>query len=343
MRKKTIFSFVILLTIISSCGTRNETITRSFYYWRSNFTLGADGRKMLSELHVSKIYLKFFDVDVFEDEPFPKSTLHVLDSVPSGIEIIPVVFITNATLKSLAGEYALEELAGKIIRKVKGIQNCFTTINKFKEIQFDCDWSEETRDRYFYLLKQIQEKFEEPITLSATIRLHQIKYFERTGVPPVTRGTLMFYNMGKIEDMNGGNSIFNEKDASSYLVNFDKYPLPLDVALPVFSWAIAFREGKIFGLINEVDEDLRKNDALKLVKDNLFEVQKTIRYDDVLLMPGDNVKFEETGPEEASSAAKLIRPHLAQDSVTVTLFDYDYKNLSKYKISSIEKIYSYFD
>jgi len=343
MRQKIIFSILFFSLVASSCGKRNETISRSFYYWKSNFSLGAEGRKVLADLHVNKIYLKFFDVDVFEDEPFPKSTLHVLDSVPSNIEIVPVVFITNATLKGLSSEYYVAELAGKIIRKIKGIQNCFTNIKPFTEIQFDCDWSEETRDRYFYLLKQIQEKFEEPITLSATIRLHQVKYFERTGVPPVKRGTLMFYNMGKIEDMNGGNSIYNEKDASAYLVNFEKYPLPLDVALPVFSWAIAYREGKIFGLINEVDADLRKDDALKLIKDNLYEVQKPIRYDDVLLMPGDNLKFEESGPAEASSAAKQIRSHLAKDSITVTLFDFDYKNISKYETSSIEKIYSYFD
>ncbi|MEJ0056812.1 MAG: hypothetical protein WDN75_14845 [Bacteroidota bacterium] len=333
---------LLFLLFLVSCGKNNETITRSFYYWKSSFVLGNNGNKMLSDLHVNKIYLKFFDVDVFQDDFYPRSTLHVLDSLPQNIEIVPVIFITNASIRSAASEYVVSELADKIIRKIKGIRNCFTNIAPFKEIQFDCDWSEDTRDNYFYLLRQVQEKYGEPLFLSATIRLHQVKYFEKTGVPPVKRGTLMFYNMGKIEDMEGENSIYNEKDAGKYLVNFDKYPLPLDIALPVFSWAIAYRDGNISGLINDFGDDLRKNEALNKLKDNLYEVKKVLRYKDVMLMPGDRLKFEEAGPEEALSAAKLIRPHLAKDSISVTLFDYDYNNLSKYETRSIEKIYSYF-
>jgi hypothetical protein len=332
----------LFLIFIGSCGKKNETITRSFYYWKSNFALGSDGNRMLSDLHINKIYLKFFDVDVFQEDFYPKSTLHVFDSIPQKIEIVPVVFITNASIKSAANEYILRELADKIVRKIKGIRNCFTNINAFKEIQFDCDWSEDTQEKYFYLLQQIKEKYAEPVSLSATIRLHQVKYFEKTGVPPVARGTLMFYNMGKIEDANGENSIYNEKDASRYLVNFEKYPLPLDIALPVFSWAIAYHDGKIVALINDYGDDLKKNESLKKVKDNLYEIQKVFRYRDVVLMQGDQLKFEEAGPEQALSAAKLIRPHLRKDSISVTLFDYDYTNLSKYETGSIEKIYSYF-
>ncbi len=341
MYRKYSIGLIVFLTLLAACGKKNESITRSFYYWKSSLTFGAEGRRMLSDLQVKKIYLKFFDVDVYDDQILPKSTLHVLDSVPAGVEIVPVIFITNATLKS-ANQYEVSALADKIIRKIKGIRNCFTDIPKFREIQFDCDWSEDTKDNYFNLLKDFQLKYGEPVFLSATIRLHQIKYFEKTGVPPVKRGTLMFYNMGKIEAMMGENSIYNETDASKYLVNFDKYPLPLDVALPVFAWAIAYRDGQIVGLINDAEDDLRKNESLRSIKENLFEVREVLRYRDLLLMPGDNLKFEEANPDDALSAAELIRPHLAKDSISVTLFDYDYNHLSKYETRSIEKIFSYF-
>ncbi|NOT74388.1 MAG: hypothetical protein HOP08_05620 [Cyclobacteriaceae bacterium] len=341
MRRKIFTPLFILALFISSCGKKNETITRSFYYWKSGFSLGTDGNRLLNELGVKKLYVKFFDVDIYEEDAYPRSTLHVLDTIPAGIEIVPVVFLTNATLKGTS-DYALKDLAVKIVRKIKGIQNCFTSITPIKEIQFDCDWSEETKDNYFSLLNKIQGEFTEPIMVTATIRLHQVKYFHATGVPPVKRGTLMFYNMGDIDDMNGESSIFNVKDASRYLVNFDQYPLPLDIALPVFSWAIVYREGKILGIINDFGDDLTNNGALTMVKENLYKVDKTIRYHDMTLINGDHVKVERSGTEEALSAAGLIKPYLAKDSITVTLFDFDYKNLSKYETQSIEKIFTRF-
>jgi len=54
-------------------------------------------------------------------------------------------------------------------------------------------------------------------------------------VPPVDKGLLMFYNMGKISpDLNARNSIYNRADAEAYLESLPNYRLSLDVALPVF-------------------------------------------------------------------------------------------------------------
>ncbi len=77
---------------------------------------------------------------------------------------------------------------------------------KCRALQIDCDWTTKTAPKYFYFLQQIREKldahedggtFASLAMLSATIRLHQVKYPEKSGMPPVDKGVLMFYNMGE--------------------------------------------------------------------------------------------------------------------------------------------------
>ena len=91
-------------------------------------------------------------------------------------KFIPVIYIDNRVLKN----YPYQRLI-KIIKRYT---------YKYKTIQFDCDWTNSTKKKYFLLLKSFLDK-----DITATIRLHQIKYFKQTGIPPIKRGILMFYNM----------------------------------------------------------------------------------------------------------------------------------------------------
>jgi hypothetical protein len=99
-------------------------------------------------------------------------------SCPADTSIIPVVYITNHTFHHFRKEDA-ESLAQKVFSKIDSIakENSIS----YNEIQIDCDWSDSTRELYFSFLgkmKSISQK-----TISTTIRLHQVKYFERTGIP----------------------------------------------------------------------------------------------------------------------------------------------------------------
>jgi hypothetical protein len=71
------------------------------------------------------------------------------------------------------------------------------------------------------------------------------QYRERTGVPPVDRGMLMFYNMGKLSAEPGARSIYDADAAERYLARVGEYPLPLDLALPIWSWTVQVRDGAI--------------------------------------------------------------------------------------------------
>ena len=101
------------------------------------------------------------------------------------------------------------------------------------------------------------DKYQYPI--SATIRLHQIKFLAKTGVPPVSKGLLMCYNMGNLKNPATKNSIIETEELKKYIDNLAAYPLPLDVALPLFNWKVLFRNNTYAGLIQNLPDSLLTN------------------------------------------------------------------------------------
>lgn len=340
-------NYLLLLSLISllfSCDKKNnDKISRGFYYWRSKFELGEKDQNQLTSLGAKKLYVKFFDVDWDEArfKPMPYATLQPKGSLDSSFKIVPTVFITNRTFEKLEG-YDLNTLENNVHNKITQLVYCFNSPFKIDEVQIDCDWNESTRDKYFLFLDDLRRDFGPGVKLTTTIRLHQVKYFEKTGVPPVDKGMLMFYNMGDVTRMGNENSIFNSRDASRYLTKFDKYPLPLDVALPVFSWAAVYRQGKLIQLISDFEPNLLDNKNLSEIKPNFYKVAKSIEMKTFLVKPGDIIKFDIIKPETTMEAAKLIRPHL-KDSVSVVLFDYNNLNLKRYNEESFEDIFDTFN
>ena len=102
----------------------------------------------------------------------------------------------------------IEKLADNILKKIHEL-NRKTPV----EVQFDCDWTQITKNNFFYFLSYFKKQLANRISMttpdplrdlqtepvvSATIRLHQLKFPEKTGVPPVDKGMLMFYNTGNL-------------------------------------------------------------------------------------------------------------------------------------------------
>src|SRR5690606_21707520 len=206
---------VVAATQLAACH-HGKTPDISFYYWKTAFEIGDIERKVITENEVSRLYVRYFDVGMENGESAPIGILHV-DSFPAGITIIPVVFIKNEVFK-----HPQDSLAIQVQQLITAINNK-TGISP-QEVQFDCDWTETTKDAYFSFLRTFKK--ESGLALSATIRLHQLKYRTRSGIPPADRGVLMYYNMGKI----GGatNSVYDKETAARYTGFLRSYPLPLD-------------------------------------------------------------------------------------------------------------------
>jgi hypothetical protein len=255
----------------------------------------------------------------------PTAQLNIIKPLPKGISITPVLFITNEVFEKTPPEQ-LENMANHVIKRLNArfFEN-EEDIREIAEIKIDCDWTITTREKYFTFLKYIKNAFDTPI--SATIRLHQVKYFEKTGIPPVDRGMLMFYNMGDLSDEHTQNSILDLETAKSYLVNFDKYPLSLDIALPIFSWGVVKRDGKVVHLL----AGLKKNDLTDSLQykftDGKYKVLESTYLKSYYCYQGDEIRLESTTQQQLSEATILLKKYLKKEKRKICFYHLDNDNL----------------
>ena len=311
-----IFGFQILvLTLalfISACQPKPQ-VQRAFYHWQTNLSLSPAEQKSLQNLQVSRLYAKFFDVDWDEAQGqiIPLASIQIDTAGLKKLGLVPVIYITNRTWGHVESEAQVETLAQKIIAKIDALAQPLGTPS-YSEIQIDCDWTASSRRVYFAFLKKLSNKLaQRKCQVSATIRLHQYKYPQRTGVPPVASGTLMLYNVGDLENWEEENSIFSQSAVEAYSP-FPKYPLPLDVVLPAFSWGVLFREGEMIRLLNELRaENLHGDARFEQIAPQRFRVQKSTYLNGHYLYQGDLLRIETCGYAELLAAARFARKHLS--------------------------------
>lgn len=329
---------IALLSILFSCSQKHVA-EPSFYFWRTTANLSPIEKQALDQHHVKTVYVRLFDVDAETDrDPSPLAVIDSIDDIPELVEIIPVVFITNRTFMKSSDKEAIS-LADNILRKVNSILPTYT------EIQIDCDWSEGTRNNYFAFLKQLKTQLGTQIILSTTIRLHQVKYPQKTGVPPADRGMLMFYNMGKIADANETNSIFDKKTAQRYTASIGTYELPLDVALPIFRWYVHLRNGKVQGLISKKQfPDINNSRYFSPVKNNtIFKVKEDWLEQGVYYQKNDVLRLEVLDDATLMEAAEMLLKELPAGHRRVVLYDLDEININNYEAKTLENVFSVFN
>lgn len=317
--------FVLLLCLSLSHCTSHKSPAIAFYYWRTTFDLSDDERLVLKKNNASHVYVRYFDVTLKNGVPMPLSTL-AFRSSPEGLNIVPVIYIKNDVM--LSKEVDVNNLATKIlslILQVNKQHNINTT-----ELQIDCDWTLTSKDAYFNFLEALKKAGAKK--LSATIRLHQVKYFKRTGVPAVDRGVLMYYNMGHIA-ADTSNSIYDRATAARYTESLKRYPLPLDVALPIFSWGLHIRGNKVIALLNKVDVNTFAGDTSFRKQEGVpfFEVTHNVLKLDHFFEAGDRIKIESIAAADLTEMADDLSSTLAQPPAEVIFYDLDTFNLKHYR------------
>jgi len=350
------FQIALLLSVGSLVfwGAQSQPTTppeRAFYFWKTQWNGGEVENAALANHRVQNLYLRFFDVewDDAKKDSYPVSALEVRAPLPAPpIKMIPVVYLTNAVM--IHTPYAnLESLAQRVWKKVAEMAE----VNRLQvqQLQLDCDWSDGSRRNYFHFLDVLKRNVVPAgVELSATLRLHQIKYAKRTGVPPVQRGMLMFYNFGRIQADSPKSSIFNAADAAKYTRTIKDYSLPLDISLPLFSWVVHSRDGKVLTLLDKADSsDLDALKELVQEKPMRYRVKSSFFYRGKYLAEGDLLAVEETDPAVTRLAADLALQGAGSGNwirkknfKTVAFFDLDERNLNRYGNSEIESIFRKF-
>ena len=295
---------------------------------------------MLANLKIQHLYIKYFDVD-WDDvhgQAIPVAQLTARDSnflKATELQIIPTIFITNETIYKINIEQTAA-LANSIVELVTKMNNNFG-IQSPKEWQIDCDWTATTKDKYFSLLKFLQQK-ESSINFSVTIRLHQIKYLDKTGVPPVKKGMLMCYNMGNLTNVNTTNSILDVDELRKYIGELKSYPLPLDVALPTFEWKVLFRRDTFKGIVENLSDSLLTKNIFNKSGNRYTALTDTI-LQGYKLQKNDILRVENSPYENILKTAILINEKLIEGKINVSIFHLDNLTLRKYKLHELENIY----
>jgi hypothetical protein len=221
----------------------------SFYYWDPTFTLDSAEGNTLQDNDVHSLYIRYFDIDwpPADSAPVPLDPFTYASS-PSNYTIIPVVSIRNRVFGKLLPA-AIPSFAADIFARVRNINASRRIQNQ--EIQFDCDWTPQTRENYFSFLREYHRISVQSI--SSAIRMFQVRYLERTGVPPVDHGVLFYFNL---EDTDSGNqrSVYERTTAHHYTPSLRSYPLTLDVALPLFSTSRYSHDGEdLFEIVTDIN------------------------------------------------------------------------------------------
>lgn len=288
-----LLTFFLLPLIFTGCQDKLPKTEAAFYHWQTQLSIDSLEQEWLHQTQSQRLYVKFFDVDWdnTQQSVVPKAEL-ILETSPQSIEIVPAIFITNRSFLEIADQQ-IPVLAEAIFHKINALWPELTP----SEIQIDCDWTERTQLAYFRFLEQFHSLLPPTTTLSATIRLHQYRYPKQTGIPPVDRGMLMYYNMGELADWTETNSILNLDKAAPYL-DAEAYPLDLDLALPLFRWGVLFREGRMIKLINKLtasEFDKKKIQALKSIPElgsSRWLVTEDHYLNGYFLYKGDQIRLE---------------------------------------------------
>ena len=327
---------VLLFFLLISCSKSNEPVV-SFYYWKTIFKLSDNEKSTLKDNNVTKLYMRYFDIGLHPktQEPIPIAPIRFQNKTDH-LEIVPVIFIQNKIM--LKSNLNIEDLAQKSVHLVEEI-NLKNKID-CTEIQIDCDWTLASKDNYLKFIEAFRKLWKKK--LSATIRLHQVKYFKKTKIPNVDSGVLMYYNMGTIAT-DSSNSVYNRKIAEKYLKSFKKYPLHLDFALPVFSWAVHIRNQKVIGLRSKLNVDaLKKDKNFEQTGQMFFKVRRSNYKNGIFYEENDVLKIEGVSSEDLKEMAEDLSDNSPQKPNEIIFYDLDEFNIKNHEKNIFKQVVSYF-
>jgi len=317
--------FVAVLVALVGCGPRPTVVVPAVFHWRNTGPMDHDDRKAIADHSIQRVYFKVLDIGWN-----PAHGAHPVSTVPippawgghrgaagpwtEAVELLPAIYITNHAMAQLEPP-EVDQLAANLLRKLRQIAP-----PKVQGVLLDCDWTPSTKDRFFRLAQAMQDSLDVPVVV--TLRLHQYAHPEKTGVPPADRAMLMVYNVGQVGEPGTANSIFNQEEAAPYFRRHKPYPLPLDIALPAFSWGAHFRKGRFQGILQEAQIDQAA--SLGLLTGSWTGVMQVTREDNDRLPElhlGDEVRMERMTPAAIAEVAELARAAVNSDTTAVAFFE----------------------
>ena len=138
-----LFSLLIAVLMLTGCQQQSPMPQQnSVYYWRTEWHLDSVERNFLKQYDIQKVYCRYFDVVMRNDEPMPNATISFAEPVDPSLSIVPTVYITEDCMHS---EH--KGLAKKIVERIIQM-NETNDVKQVKEIQIDCDYTGRSMKTY---------------------------------------------------------------------------------------------------------------------------------------------------------------------------------------------------
>lgn len=336
---------MIALAVLSlySCNKieKPESVERAFYFWKSDGYINEQETNMLNSQDVQKLYIKFFEIDHNEamgNFPFSKTSLSYYEREQITFEVIPTIFIKNNVFQK-STDKDLDNLADNTNFLIgKYLNEKFDSLS-VQEIQIDCDWTPSTKENYFKFLKKFKKLSQKEI--SVTLRLYPYKFPDKMGVPPADKAMLMCYNLINPLADKSKNSILDIGELKKYLEGSKKYPLHLDVALPIYSWMQVYKNNQFTGVLYNTSD---VKPILNATQPMWYEVKKdTVINYQTYLKVGDKIKYEAVTPDDLEKTIDIIKKNVYLDkTITVSFFHLDEDQLKPYSNEEISSFYTRF-
>ena len=310
----------LLLVLLGACSYEDTPPEQALYCWKTQVQFSAEEADFVKNNRIERLYIRYCDVGLRDNTPVPIAPVDIDTLSLQGKTVIPVVYLKNEIFTPELTESNptyISTLAHKLGDYIEQINRYYRL--RVSEVQFDCDWSLSTKQAYFSMLEAFKKEY--PYQLSATIRLHQVKYREETGVPPVDYGVLMYYNMGRIT-ATGANSIYDRSTALRYLGKLRAYPLPLDIALPMFAWGVHSADGQVLNLVGGLThaEAQAISTLVRIDASDIYKVAEQTYYKGRVWQVGDLIKIEEVSDAQRKEMLADLREHSSQSIRRVIWF-----------------------
>jgi len=146
--------------------------------------------------------------------------------------------------------------------------------------------------------------------------------------------------MQAFNDYRVENSIASLEELKKY-VSGKKYPLKLDVALPIFNWGILFRNERFMGILGNVSKQEYDENFIE------YEYLENGRYcsltdkvkGNFFIRKGDIIKIEEVSKEELHQMAEYLKSEINMDKYSrVTFFSWNNLYINNYGTDEIKNI-----
>lgn len=326
-----LFGIAVLFATYACDKTTSSVLQdTNFYYWKRSLEINEVEKNYLDELKTETLYVRYFDViSNYDNKIVPNAKILIPDSLKINQSITPVIFIDNNVFYNQ--DVDVDRLVDQMTYLIKQI-NKYMGAKINKEIQIDCDWTPTTKDAYFKFLVALKNTTQEKV--SCTLRLHQIKDYQTTGIPPVDKGFLMCYATTSPKEDTTENSILDINLLKNYTANIEQYPLEFDVILPLFSWGVVKNHKNQIKLINA----LNINDIQEYVEktgENVYKVKEDFFYKGLYINKDFTIRVEKVSPKLLDEAKSYLGSKLAKP-FTLVYYHLDEDLLSAYSLEQLK-------